>query len=262
MMRICLCLIAFFPLFAIGKGYQQREKPFWTSGYFKELDNSYIEVVSAFDYDLAGAKNKAVREVIGRRSLATGTEASVSITNNEVAVVSSHGLIVKARIIDEYIHHTTGGYTIYLLVQTAKNPTWDYESVTLSNEYGFSARAFVPSMAQIYKGSKAKGAVIIATEAAAVAGIIICENQRASYAKKMKEQPKFAKEYNSKADNWENGRNISIGVAAGIWIYNIIDAAVAKGAKRIVVKRGNGSGMSVIPFATPNVAGVSFACQF
>ncbi|MBP3471728.1 MAG: hypothetical protein J6K41_05820 [Paraprevotella sp.] len=183
---IYLCLIALFPLFATGKSYQQTKKPNWVNGYFRELTNSYIEVVSAFDYDLKGAKDKAVKEVISRRSLATGAGATVTISNNNVSVISDHDLIVKARIIDEYVHHTTGGYTAYLLVQTAKNPTLDYESVSVTNEYRFSARAFVPGMAQIYKGSKGKGATIIATEAAAVAGIIICENQRASYIKKMK----------------------------------------------------------------------------
>lgn len=262
-MRTLICIMAFLPLWVMGKTKQDKEKPFWIAGYFKEMPNSYIEVVSAFDYDLQTAKSKAVKEVIGRRSLATGAEASVSIKNNEVAVVSNHNLIVKARIVDEYIHHTVNGYRAYLLVQTAKNPTFSYEPVTLSDEYGFSARVFVPGMAQIYKGSKGKGAAIIATEAMAVAGIIVCENQRATYAKKMKEQPMFIKEYNSKADNWCNGRNISIGVAAGIWVYNIIDGAVAKGKKRVKVGPAPKSGgLSVVPFATFDTVGMSLAYQF
>lgn len=259
---IYLCLIALFPLFATGKSYQQTRKPNWANGYFKELTNSYIEVVSAFDYDLKGAKNKAVKEVISRRSLATGTEATVTINNNNVSVISDRDLIIKARIIDEYILHTTNGYTAYLLVQTAKNPTLDYETISVSDEYRFSVRTFVPGMTQIYKGSKGKGATIIATEAAAAAGIILCENQRASYIKKMKEQPKHTKEYNSKANNWENGRNISIGITAGIWVYNIIDAAVARGTKRIEISPTKGNSLSIIPFATPNTAGVSLAYHF
>lgn len=261
-MRILLYLIAFFPLVAMGKSYNEEKGPSWTDGYFKELPNSYMETVSAFDYDMKGAREKAVKEIVSRRSLATGTEASVSINETEVKVISNHNLIVKSRIIDEYIHHTTNGYTVYLLVQTAKNPTFEYEPVNVSGEYKFSARAFVPGMAQIYKGSKAKGIGIIAAEALAVSGIIVCENQRASYVKKMKEQPKFAKEYNSKADNWETGRNICIGVAAGIYIYNIIDAVVAKGKKRIVTGNVKGGGLSFVPFATTDVAGVSLAYSF
>lgn len=263
MNRLFIFILALFPLAAVGQSYPTiKDKPFWTNGYFKELENSYLEVVSAFDYDIQGAKEKAVKEIVRRRSLATGAEANVTINDNNVSVISEHTLIVKARIIDEYIHHTPQGYTVYLLAQTAKNPAYTYENVSLSDEYGFSARALVPGMAQIYKGNKTKGHCIIATEVLAIAGIILCENQRASYNKKAMEQPKYAKEYSGKASNWETGRNISIGVAAGVWIYNIVDGIVAKGKKRIVVSPADKEGLSMTPFATPNTVGLSFAYSF
>lgn len=261
---LCITLImVIVPLTIMGQDHNSgTERPFWTKGYFKEVDNSYIEVVSAFDYDLKGAKDKAAREIIHRRSLATGAEANVSLEGSDVQVISEHNLIVKARIIDEYIDHTTNGYTVYLLVQTAKNPTFTYEPVILSDEYKFSGRVFVPGMAQIYKGTKIKGSCIIAAEALSVAGIIVCENQRAAYNKKAIENPKHAKEYGNSASNWETGRNVSIGVAAGIWVYNIIDGIVAKGKKRIVVGRPGESGLSVAPYISNDAAGVSMAYRF
>ncbi len=263
MYRYIVLMIVFFPLAAMGQNNSLQEKPFWADGYFKELNNSYIEVVSAFGYDLASAKEKAAKEVIRRRSLATGTEANVRIDgNNNLTVLSEHNLIVKARVVDEYALHTTGGYTVYLLVQTAKNPTYQYEPVSISDEYSVGAKAFVPGMAQIYKGSKTKGYSIIAAEALSIAGIVFCDNQRTSYVKKAKEQPKFVKDYTTKADNWETGRNVCIGVAAGIWIYNIIDAYVAKGKKRVVVNRADGNGLSIVPGVSSEGAGVSFAYKF
>ncbi len=255
--------MALFPLIAMGQGYStSSKKPFWADGYSRELNNSYLEVVSAFGYDLDGAKEKAMKEVIKRRSLTTGAEAKVSINNGNLSVVSDHNLIVKARVIDEYVHHTTNGYTVYQLVQTAKNPSYQYESVSISNEYSAGLRAFVPGMAQIYKGSKVKGYGIITAEAAAIAGIILCESERSNYSSKMKSQPKFTKEYKTKSDNWETGRNICIGVAAGIYLYNIIDAFVAKGSPRIVVKNADGRGLSVRPTASPYGTGVSLAYSF
>ncbi len=260
MRRLIVLLIAFVPFMAMGQNYHTLgQKPCWLDGYSRDLNNSYIEVVSAFDYDLDGAKKKAIKEIGRRRNLATGAEVSISGQN---VTLGERNLIVKARIVDEYVQHTTNGYTVHLLVQTAKNPTYPYESVTVSNEYDFSARAFIPGMAQIYKGTKVKGYSIIAAQALSVAGIIMAENQRASYVKKMKEQPRFIKEYNTKADNWETGRNICIGVAAGIWVYNLIDAAVAKGAHRVLVKRADGSSLSVRPMATPYGAGASLAFRF
>ena len=236
-------------------------KPFWTNGYFKELSNSYVEVVSAFDYNIDSARNKAANEILKRRSLATGSGAKVTIQGNSLNVNSEHDLIVKARIIDEYVSPMSNGYKVYLLVQTAKNPMYSYESVTLSNDYKVSGRAFVPGMAQIYKGSKAKGYTIIATQALSVASIILCENQRAAYHKKALEQPKFAKEYSNKASNWETGRNISIGVAAGIYLYNIIDAFVAKGKTHIVFKASETS-LHFTPDVSPYSAGVCAVFNF
>ena len=227
-----VCLIS---QISVGQTTDYSKRPFWTDGYFKELSHSYIEVVSAFDYDLDGAKNKAANEIVKRRSLATGSESNVSISDAELKITSEHNVIVKARIIDEFEEHTTGGYNVYLLVQTAKNPTFSYESVSFSDDYKVSGKAFVPGMAQLYKGSKIKGYSIISAQVLSIASIILCENQRSSYQKKAIEQPKFAREYGDKASNWETGRNISIGIAAGIYVYNIIDAFVAKGKKRIIV---------------------------
>ena len=78
----------------------------------------------------------------------------------------------------------------------------------------------------------------------------------------MKENPRFAKEYSNRAKKWETGRNISIGAAAGIWAYNVIDALVSKGQKRVIIKRPDGSGLSMNSFVTPDVSGVSLAYRF
>lgn len=253
-----VCLVS---QISLGQTTYYSKRPFWADGYFKELSNSYIEVVSAFDYDLDGAKNKAANEIVKRRSLATGAESNVSISNDELKVTSEHNVIVKARIIDEFVEHSTSGYKVYLLVQTAKNPTYPYESVSISDDYKVSGRAFVPGMAQLYKGSKTKGYSVISAQLLSVASIILCENQRSSYQKKAIEQPKFAREYSGKASNWETGRNISIGLAAGIYVYNIIDAFVAKGRRRIFVNSKDTS-FSVSPQFSQNSASLAVVCNF
>lgn len=255
---LVVCLIS---QMSMGQTSDNSKRPFWTDGYFKELSNSYIEVVSAFYYDLDGAKNKAANEIVKRRSLATGAESKVAISRDELQITSEHNVIVKARIIDEYVEHSISGYKVHLLVQTAKNPTYSYESVSLSDDYKVAGRAFVPGMAQLYKGSKAKGYSIISAQVLSVASIILCENQRSSYQKKAIEQPKFAREYSDKASNWETGRNISIGIAAGIYIYNIVDAFVAKGKKRIVVNSKDTS-LHFTPQISPNSASLAVVFNF
>lgn len=256
-------IMILFPLLAAGQVYDRSSgKPFWVNGHFSDLDNSYIEVVSGSAYNYEEARKNALDEIMKRRSLATGSQANVTIQGNNVNVTSGHDVIVKARVIDEYTASSPNGYTVYMLVQTAKNPTYPFENVSMTNKYGFSGRAFIPGMEQIYKGSTAKGVCIIAGEVASIGAIIVCENQRTSYVKKAKEQPKFAREYTDKAKNWETGRNIAIGAAACIYAYNIIDAAVAKGKMRLVVSKANGSSLSVMPYASPYSTGIYMGFTF
>ena len=53
----------------------------------------------------------------------------------------------------------------------------------------------------------------------------------------MKEQPQHLQTYNTKADNWSNARNVCIGAAAALYLYNIVDALVANGRKRAVTQK-------------------------
>ena len=172
---------------------------------------------------------------------------------------------LQALRVDEYLAKADKGnlelHTLYMVALT-DHPQFD--TPTLSTRYGAApvAMSIIPGVGQWYKGSKVKGACMLASEAVAVAGIILCDNQRASYSKKAIEQPKVAKQYSSKASNWETGRNICIGVAAGLWVYNIVDAAVAKGCRRVIVKRADGGGLSLAPFGHPQGAGLSLAYRF
>lgn len=257
-----MLLCTLFPLITMGQSAYSGERPDWTNGYFKEMPNSYVEVVSAFGYDLKEARDKAAKEAIHRRSIATGTEASVRIIGDEVKVDSNHDVIVKARIVDEYIHHTSRGYTVYLLVQTAKNPTYQYEPVAVSEDYPFSARVFVPGMAQIYKGSVIKGSLFITGECLFVAGIVTSQMLASNYEKKShtaKYDAEIRKAYIDKANASLTVRNVSIAGAAAVYIWNIVDGIIAKGNKHIVV--GNAA-LAMTPYVDPYSAGLAFNITF
>lgn len=257
-----MLLCTLFPLITMGQSAYSGERPDWTNGYFKEMSNSYVEVVSAFGYDLKEARDKAAKEAIHRRSIATGTEASVRIIGDEVKVDSNHDVIVKARIVDEYIHHTSRGYTVYLLVQTAKNPTYQYEPVAVSEDYPFSARVFVPGMAQIYKGSVIKGSLFITGECLFVAGIVTSQMLANNYEKKShtaKYDAEIRKTYIDKANASLTVRNVSISGAAAVYIWNVVDGIIAKGNKHIVV--GNAA-LAMTPYVDPYSAGLAFNITF
>lgn len=185
-------------------------------------------------------------------------------------IESSDNVSIYYEKVDEYYQiEKVGGHSIfrlYVLYAVAKpnvkRPQFD--DFTISNRYGASAiaRSIVPGWAQIYKGSPTKGYCIMGATVAGVAGIVVCENLRSSYIRKISEQPKNALYYSQQADNWENGRNIAIGATAAIYVYNIIDAIAAKGAKRVIVKKRNTSYSAVPTIMSNGSAGLMVSVNF
>lgn len=199
------------------------------------------------------------------------TENNISERTDEIYSIKiiSNGDEVNLNYIklDEYWQESyIGGirklefYTLYAVAKPGVVPLFD--DVYFTDKYGISAmaRSIIPGWGQLYKGQKLKGACFMGGEIVLIGGIIVSENLRSSYVKKMKEQPKFFQTYNTKADNWENIRNVCIGAAAALYVYNLIDAIVSPGAKRIIVKKKE------IPLIQPvtnrDFNGVSFSWNF
>ena len=184
------------------------------------------------------AQAKATR--LASEYLSGATNSSVTIYNSE----SSSGIKAMQPLFKTDGSDGQNVFAYYLVISktAAKNGVAGLLSI-------------VPGMGQFYKGSTVKGSIFLGLSAAAVTGIIVCESTRSSYVNKSIEQPKYKKEYTTKADNWQTARNICIGVGGAIWVWNIIDALTAKSAKRKIVTSQN-STLSFQPFATPNNSGL------
>ncbi|MDR1591946.1 MAG: hypothetical protein LBS16_03565, partial [Prevotellaceae bacterium] len=169
------------------------------------------------------------------------------------------GLTIAAQQLLEYIDYEKE--VGYFLFQTLKNPTAQYEKVEYTNRYPFSARVFVPGMAQLHKGSAAKGIAFIAGEAAMVGGIVAFESMRTSYLSKIDAtpSPSLQKQYAADADNMKNLRNGFIAGAAAVYVWNVIDGIAAKGKKHILVGENS---LRIAPYATPYENGISLSLNF
>ena len=144
-------------------------KPTWaTASYKRTLDNSYLEVVVASGSDEDVVREKARKEIEKRRRLTVGEQ--------DAAIKSGH--------IAEYWECNNTSITGYFLYQTRSSLMAKPEKVVATDKYPFSARVFVPGMAQIYKGSVGKGIGFIASEVALVGGVVVTECLRLNYAKK------------------------------------------------------------------------------
>lgn len=157
------------------------------------------------------------------------------------------------RTIDEYWVKTGDTYFVTTLYTVADQNMYSgsyYDRISTTSRYGAAGFASViPGAGQFLKGDVAKGVSFLVADVACAAGIILCESTRAAYAAKVKQQPQYALQYSTRANNWATGRNVCLGVTAGIWVWNVIDAFAAKGARRVIVKPQRGY-FSMTPTST------------
>ena len=195
------------------------------------------------------------------------TKSSTGSRVSDITIIAEENgrkINIGCRIVDEYWEGKGFQYEMYVLYAVSRGyrgASYSDKIVVTAKYPGAGFLSIVPSVAQFYKGDNLKGGLILGGEVLAAGAILLCENNRASYIKKMYEQPRYAKEYNSLADRWETGRNISIGAAAAIYVYNLIDGFVAKGAKRVVVKKSR-TQFRAAPYTDSKSVGMSLALKF
>lgn len=256
--------VLLFIIIGVQRVFAQKndERPSWTYGYHNDCINSYIDVVSYSGKDLNECKQKAALIIIERRNLASGATSNIKIENGNITVSGDNALVVKARIIDEYTEYLPGGdYMVYLLVQTAKNPSYDYEQVKVTRDYKFTPRVFVPGMAQIHKGSTGKGAAFITGEVVMIGGIVVGELMHKSFASKVAATHNTAdkKRYVNNANICLTVRNVAIAGAAAVYVWNVIDGIAAKGRKHVMIGDAN---LKISPYATFDGGGLALNINF
>ena len=146
-------------------------------------------------------------------------------------------------------------YTLYQLFAVSKmntEPVYDDFSVSEPCGAKSMAQSIIPGLGQWNKGQYDKAVEIWATEAASICGAIYFFDRDRYYKG-------FG--WDSKAKSYRQMGYLAIGVAAGMYIYNLCDAYICKGAKKVTVKKNNVS-TAFAPFAMPEGAGVSMALRF
>ena len=142
-----------------------------------------------------------------------------------------------------------------------------YELALKSAEDSYKAGAiatsfFVPGVGQMaFKNDYLKGSLILVTELGSIAALVACDVQQRSF----KTQANMATTADEKislmktADNYGTARNIMIGVAAGIYLYNVLDVILAK-------PRPSRNAIAVNPYIeninSVNYYGVNVAVKF
>lgn len=196
------------------------------------------------------------------------TEHSIVINGKSNDVTESHFTVnstVKGKKvelqgikIDEYWERRDDGKyfltTLYARSQLDRKPSYDNLDITTKyGVHGLWRSAIVPGWGQLYKGSTLKGGLVLGGTVAFIGGIIYTETMRQDYMNKLNKTHNTdnIRSYKTRADNFAMGRNICIGGLAALYVYNIVDAIVAPGAKRIVVRKNvNGRSYALLPAVT------------
>lgn len=131
-----------------------------------------------------------------------------------------------------------------------------FDEFEINNEYNGKATvlSIVPGLGQSYKNQKAKGFTIMGAEAVLLATGIAFQCK----LNDMSDAPEF----DSKRTSYRNVRTIAFGAAAALYIYNLIDAAVSKGPRHVVVKKAKGENLSVSAVALPGGAAMGLRYTF
>ena len=252
-------------------------KPQWIHKLPKATNHTFhYEVVTTSSSSLNVARKNALTELISSTGLANGViissewhsneqlsqvwengKLSEQITHNTTTIASTKSEEVKLYIssIDEYwrrdkqgIYHLTRLYAKSKIGATAR-----FDNVELTTKYGLRGlwrSLIIPGWGQFHKGNNLKGGLILGGSAALATGIIYTETMRNDYIRKINttHSAEHKLSYATRSDNFAMGRNICIGALGALYVYNLIDAIVAPGARYVKIKRSyNGASYAVAP---------------
>lgn len=198
----------------------------------EHTDNVSVEqIYSSNSHDAFSSENGAVRQTTHQED-----DGWLEIKVEGVTTP------ITSRRIGEYWNPRNKGneyYALFAIQQKGSNVNLSCltETSKYENLWETWALSLVPGAAQMYKGSYVKGGIIMGGSVALVGGIIAFENMRADNMSKISQthSADIKKTYNNNANNAALGRNICIGGLAALYVYNIVDAFVAPGARRIIV---------------------------
>lgn len=217
--------------------------------------------------DYVGERYGIAPESLGLDSLAA--EPGVPVTYR--ILFPGEGEAVYVRKVDEYTAYEDyvdntyqfEYYQLYAVTEKGRTPdTFDDFGLTQDYNRRAFALSLVPGLGQLYKGQPEKGYTIMGGEVALVAAIFVFESKRSDYADKIGQDPDHADSWRSKSKSWRQMRNIGIGLAGGLYIYNLIDAALSPASRRLIVRKAQERRVQVAPMASLDGAGLSFVLRF
>lgn len=157
--------------------------------------------------------------------------------------------------LDDYVdnHYEFNYYQLFAVTEPGvETPMFDDFAVT--RKFNVAAATFasiIPGVGQMYKGQYVKGGIILGTEVVLM-GALIWSNERYNHFKQKEKDEN--RNYHNKKTTFKQLRAFSAIAGAGLFVYNIFDAALYPVKRHVVISKPNGydTSFSFSPVATPD----------
>ena len=258
-----------------------QSKPHWVgnkeSAYNKKRSNDTYEIIKVenFGPDINVLRRERL-EVLAMEISERNGHQGVSAVIEPIGAADSYGCYREARIIFELPRRSvyrvmliddhevfednldmTYDFTLYQIYAVSRcnvEPLFDNFNIVKSDNTQATVLSIIPGMGQLYKEQYAKAFTIWGLEAGLISAAIIFNHE----GNKNKDMP-----HNSKELGYKEFRNLSLVAAGVVYIYNLIDAAVSKGPRRLHIEKKGDTQMSVAPaLFNDGSAGVTFSLRF
>ena len=252
-----------------------QERPGWTYKTPSPSNNTYL-------YDMELGMGKTVKEAESEAFAKVFRYAAMQVgqpfESNEINKALQNGTdynVISAQYnlpinkVCEYPERNGEEWTVYILCQVAArgNITVLWSDFTQCDRQGVDGMAvlksaLVPGLGQFHKRQIGKGISFLVGEAASIGGIVAGQSMRHSYINKMNNtnNASLKKQYADKANMFTTVRNISIGAAAAVYVWNVLDAIVSRGSNHSV--RTNSTSWNLIPVLTDESVAFSVNYNF
>ena len=258
--------------------------PRWVKKGVKELDKKRSNDTYSFHIFHEEDQNKSLFELNRFKPLLDYVDNTYGVSQPEILVdsIPADGILpkrytlnfqkdgnmktVEAILVDSYSKMTdyadnTSDYNFWELYAIS-NPgmTPEFDNFSLSRSYGAKPvfMSIIPGLGQIYKGQTAKGYSFLGIEAAMVASIVSASNRVHHWVGYANRYPQFYDNYQSKATTFRQWRMFCYITGGALYIYNLFDAAISKGARYVEIKRNHAPNMqfSFTPVFSPDMLGL------
>lgn len=155
--------------------------------------------------------------------------------------MTADGELIQYRnmLVDEYRVRYNGREEYSALYQVIPYDSDTFRKCRAYDHYGLkgAALSLIPGVGQFYKGDALKGSLFMTGCIAGGVGVVFTEMQRQAYISQISQTHDInvIKQLDANQKNMGIARNVCIGLTAALYVWNVFDAAVTPGMKRVKI---------------------------